>query len=131
VEEENKDDAEQANENAEEGNEDTKEGNKGTEKGNRDTRGGNDYKGVFGGRLRRRVHQTNKERTEAPWTYDEDRRLKKLRGEGVSWSRIMEEFKNRSRESVEEHWYKDLHDGAMQKRLSPSPNTKGNTGYYT
>jgi len=46
------------------------------------------------------------------WTSEEDRCLKRMRSDGASWSRIMEEFPNRVERKVKEHWYKDLRHGA-------------------
>jgi len=66
-------------------------------------------------------HVAPETKIEPWWTSEEDRRLKKMRSDGASWSRIMEEFPNRVERKVKEHWYKDLRHGANgEKPLATS-----------
>ncbi|CAN9417433.1 unnamed protein product [Alternaria alternata] len=44
----------------------------------------------------------------APWTTKEDLCLKRMRDNGESWDRIMEDFPNRSENDVKRRWYRDL-----------------------
>jgi len=63
-------------------------------------------------------HRAPETKIEPWWTSEEDRRLKKMRSDKVSWGRIMEEFPNRAERKVKEHWFKDLYDGARGEKPS-------------
>jgi len=59
-------------------------------------------------------HRAPEMKIEPWWTSEEDKGLKRMKSDGASWSRIMEEFPNRAERKVKEHWYKDLHHGARE-----------------
>ncbi|KAI4941416.1 hypothetical protein J4E86_010448 [Alternaria arbusti] len=72
-------------------------------------------------------HGAPETKIEPWWTSEEDRCLKRMRSDGASWSRIMEEFPNRVERKVKEHWYKDLRHGANGEK--PSATTSTRAGY--
>jgi hypothetical protein len=73
-------------------------------------------------------HRAPETKIEPWWTSEEDRRLKKMKSGGASWSRIMEEFPNRVERKVKEHWYKDLRHGANGEKPSATTSTRARNG---